>query len=270
MTGSDFALQCLGRGRRRSPVVALVHGMEDSWQSWRGLAGHLPATWRVYALDLPWRTGNSYQWQREATAGLWLAQALAALGEPVDVLVGHSLGANAVLELLSGPEPAGVRTAALLAPFYRPCSTPLNWALFDQARKYFDRIIADGLRVRLGPRADRLEPRLMESMLDKMVERIGPQGFIVWFDHFAASGRLQLDRIAVPTLVLANAADPCLADGRAEALAAALPRATVRLDGGYDHFFHIGHAPQAAGQLVRFTRTCRPRARTGPSEGNRA
>ncbi|HKT00938.1 MAG TPA: alpha/beta fold hydrolase [Rugosimonospora sp.] len=261
---TDFALHRLREGDGRGPVVVLVHGMEDSWQSWRTLAAHLDPAWRTYALDMPWRTGNSYRWRADGSTGRWLSRALATVDGPIDLLIGHSMGANAVLELLAGEHPESVRAAAVLAPFYCARSTPVTWALFDQARKFFDRIIAEGMRIRLGPRAHTLDPQLVEAMLDKMVDRIGPRGFMAWFDHFTASAGLPLHAVAVPTLVLANADDPCLSDGRAVALAAEMPAATLWLDEAYDHFCHLGQAALAAAQLLRFARTA------GVNEGNRA
>jgi predicted alpha/beta hydrolase family esterase len=271
MTDDEFTIHRLG-ARQAShdgppgPLVVLVHGMEDTWPSWRPFAAGLLPSWRVYALDPPWRAGNAYTWRRRATAGGWVAAALARLDEPVDLLVGHSLGANSVLEVLAMPGSAGVRAAALLAPFYRARATQLTWELFDQARKNFDRLIADGMRMRLGPRFIRLDADLREAMLDKMIDRIGPQGFIAWFDHFAASSDLGLAGVTTPTLVLASVDDPCLANGRAEALASDMPAATMWLDSTYDHFCHVRQARQTAAQLVRFASTAvssPPSPRTG-------
>lgn len=254
MTRTPLTVHRLSEPGGRGPTAVLVHGMEDTWRSWRPYASRLDPTWTVYALDVPWRTGNAYDWRGHASAGRWVASALREIPEPVDILVGHSLGANAVLEVLADPEPPAVSVAALLAPFYCPRTTVLSWDFFDEARKFFGQIIGEGIRLRLGPRAAGLDPELREAMLGKMVDRIGPLGFVTWFDHFAASARLPLESVTVPTVVLASGEDPCLSGGRAGALAADMPSATLWLDDGYDHFCHIQQADVVAAQTLRFAR----------------
>jgi pimeloyl-ACP methyl ester carboxylesterase len=226
--------------------------MEDTWRSWEPFAARLHPTWQLYALNAPWRSGNPYDWRTGSTAGQWLARALREVAGSVDVLIGHSMGANAVLELLAATDRPALGVAALLAPFYCGRTTPVGWKLFDEARQHFGRLIADGMRLRLGPRMAAIEPDVREVMLAKMIDRIGPLGFIAWFDHFTASARLPLETVTVPTVVLASSEDPCLSGGRAEALAADMPGATLRLDDTYDHFCHVQQAAAVAAQTVRF------------------
>nr|BFE59198.1 hypothetical protein GCM10020063_037240 [Dactylosporangium thailandense] len=236
------------------PLVAFVHGMEDGWESWMPLAERLPAGWRAVALDLPWRSGNDYRW-RHTTAADWVGRGLAALDEPVAVLVGHSLGATAVLGLLAGPQAPATAPdarAVLLAPFYRPPEVPVSWAVFERCRREFDAIVTQGLGPRLGPRAALLDPDLRELIVAKMVERIGPIGFLTLFEHFLATAELPLGSVRTPALVLAGKADPCLAGGRAEALARRMPAATVRIRPHYDHFCHVAQAADVAGELLGF------------------
>jgi pimeloyl-ACP methyl ester carboxylesterase len=271
MTDAETTMYRLSRpDEPDGPLVVLVHGMEDTWESWRPFVRGLPKSWRVYALDTPWRAGNAYAWRRQATAGGWLRAAIERLGEPVDVLVGHSLGANSVLEMIATPGSAGVRTAVLLAPFYCPRSTVLNWEMFDEARKAFDRLIADGMRMRLGARFAELDADIADAMIDKVIERIGPQGFMAWFDHFAASSDLNLASVAIPTFVLAGSSDPCLSHGRAESLAADMPISTMRLDPTFDHFCHVRQARQTSAHLVGFAEAALAASAPTTSERNPA
>ncbi|MGW5696751.1 hypothetical protein ACWEWX_39460 [Streptomyces asiaticus] len=50
--------------------------------------------------------------------------------EPVDILIGHSFGANAVLEhLADGGGAAQPRAAVLLALFFRPDTLRVDWPI---------------------------------------------------------------------------------------------------------------------------------------------
>jgi pimeloyl-ACP methyl ester carboxylesterase len=248
----DLRLHRLGEPGGTGPLLLLAHGMEDSWESWRPLAERLVPSWQMVAVDLPWRAGNDYRWRRECSAGHWVQRALALLGDPVDVLVGHSFGATAVLEVLAAGMAPAAQAAVLAAPFVRPPELPVSWQVFERSRQAFDQIIRDGLRVRLGHRARALDEDVRESMVAKMIEKIGPIGFLTLFDQFVSSADFPLGPVTVPTLVLAGRADPVLTGERAAALGRLMPSATVRVREHYHHFCHVEQVEDMARQLVEF------------------
>jgi len=233
------------------PLMVLVHGMEANWQSWSRFAERLGGRWRIDAVEMPWRTGSEYTWGRQGSAGTWLGAALSGLGEAPAVVVGHSLGANAVLEALSADGAVAVRAAVLLAPSYRPADCTLSWEFFEDAKHAFRAQIGDGLRTWLGRRRP-VDEQLLDTMLAKLLERVGPVAFTEWFSHFAASTDIPAEKLAAPVLVLGGWTDPVVANGRAEALAARLPAATLALAGHYDHFCHIKQASEVAREVTRF------------------
>src|SRR5690606_34057838 len=106
------------------------------------------------------------------------------------------------------------------------------------ARAGFGDVIADGIRVRLGGRADRLDPDVWARMLDKVLDRIGPFGFFAFFRQYIATADLDLSGIAVPTVVLA---------GHDEELFTA-DRADIR----FSHFSHITQVDLLAAELNGF------------------
>jgi pimeloyl-ACP methyl ester carboxylesterase len=232
------------------PLVVLVHGLEDSWETWRPLAAHLDPRWRVTALNLPWRPGNDYHWRQRRSAD-WLAAGLDPLG-PVDAVVAHSFGANATLELMCASDARVGAAVALISPLYRPPDVAVTWSMFDEARRTFNRHMRDGLLLRLGARAATIEAPVLDIMLSKAIDRIGPAGFLVTFDQFTTSGNLPLGRIGLPSLVLAGGADPTLSRTAARALAARIPGTCLQLHDEYDHFCHVRHARDVGAQISGF------------------
>jgi pimeloyl-ACP methyl ester carboxylesterase len=253
MTGEAVTAHRIGPAGGPDPggaTVVFVHGIEDGWQSWRPLAGHLDPSWRCIALDLPWRAGNDYRWRRQRSPGGWLASVLDDLDCQPDVLVGHSFGAGAVLELLTaGLQP---RAAALISPTFRRPDLEVTWRVFDRSRSYFEAQIKQGLLLRLGRRAAVIEPGLRDAIIGKAFDRIGPAGFLTVFDQFAASGDLDLASIKVPTLVLCGRKDPSLSQRGAAALTGLMPSAVVMREGDFDHFCHLRQTAAVAGRLTSF------------------
>ncbi|WP_438941266.1 alpha/beta fold hydrolase [Micromonospora craterilacus] len=241
----------LSPGTAGGDLVVLAHGLEDSWESWRPLARAFDPRWRVLALDLPWRAGNDYRWRRQGSVARWLAAGLDQLPRPADTVVAHSFGANATLELMASGRPPA-RAAVLICPLYCPPEQPITWQVFDRARRTFDRHVRDGLRLRIGERLRTLDAAVLEAMIAKAIDRIGPAGFLTVFDQFVASGGLALTTVDTPTLILAGGADPTLSAAAAATLGRDMPRANLLVHEHYDHFCHVRHAAEVAEQAARF------------------
>ncbi|RKF24878.1 alpha/beta fold hydrolase [Micromonospora globbae] len=235
-----------------APTVLLVHGMSDTWRSWGPLAALLPTGWRSVAAELPWKAGTDHGWRRRGTPGAWLAATVRAMAEPPDVVVGHSLGANAVLEMIATEPDVTPRGAMLIAPFYCPPDLPVTWAVHERAQANFVQIIDEGLRNRLGERLAGLDAETLASMRDIMVDRIGPVGFTTLFDHFTATAGLPLHAVTVPTMVLTGGRDPSLDGPRATALRAQMPDAHVVVEPEFHHFCHLDQATEVARHVAGF------------------
>ncbi|MFF7971972.1 alpha/beta fold hydrolase [Streptomyces sp. NPDC007905] len=258
MTGWDTVARADGlevrRGPGQGPVLVAAHGIEDSWGIWRDLVEQLP-NYRLYALQLPWHGGNSYAWRAEGSPGEWLRRALDLVPERPAALVGHSFGANAVLEYLARCEGApGIDAAVLAAPFYRPADFPVSPAIRLRSEGALRKVIRQGVTLALGPRADRIDPEVVAAMSQKASDRAVVGGLPVFHREFENSGRLDLSGIKVPTLVLAGVDDESLTPMRAAALDHAMPAATVRLRGVYGHFCHVTQARELAREADAFLR----------------
>ncbi len=246
------------RGPGEGPAVVAAHGIEDSWRTWLPALGRLTGH-TVYSLQLPWCSGNDYRWRERDTPGAWLGTALDLLPEPPTVLLGHSFGANAVLQHLATADPLPELAAvALVTPFYRPVEFSATADLRTRSLAAFRRALIDGLRLRQGVRVAKLEPEISFMMTTALLERVVPSGFPVFFAEFLHSGRIDLGRVGVPTLVLGGTRDEGLTPVRAAALAAAMPAATVRLHEEYGHFCHAARADEVATEITGFLERHRP------------
>lgn len=242
------------RGPGSGPPLVLVHGLEDSWHTWQpfvdALRGDVPFT--PYALDLPWRAGAAYAWVHRTVPAALLRHALALLPEPPALLVGHSFGANALLELLAEADRPTPEAAVLLAPYFRPPDDPVDWRLYDRELARFRAVIGEGIRLKLGERRRTLDPELVDTMVAKALDRVGPLGFVALLRQFITTTDLPLDTVTVPTLVISGATDAALAGARTDAFRRAMPVATVhtRSDGG--HFCHLEQAAAVTAEIRRF------------------
>ncbi|MDO3686670.1 alpha/beta fold hydrolase [Micromonospora sp. C28ISP2-4] len=238
------------------PVLAAVHGLADNAGTWQALAARLrPAGYRCYAADAPWRgdAGRSpADWTTSSTGPAeWLGSALTELPEPADVLVGHSFGANVVLDHLAAHPQPPVRAAVLLAPLVRPSGRAPRPDLLARTRAAIGQVVADGLRARLGERAGRVGDDVVAAMARKALRQIPDGAADVVLDRLLATPRPTLARIATPTLVLAGHDDQRLAGVRPDSLAV-MPAAQVRVHAHYGHFCHITQAAEVAAECAGF------------------
>jgi pimeloyl-ACP methyl ester carboxylesterase len=235
---TPVGIQYLNGGADKGPTLVFVHGLEDGWQSWQPVAAQLADGPPAVALDLPWRSGNNYQWRRLGTPASWLARALSQLPASDLIVVAHSFGATATLEVLADSA-RPVRAALLIAPIYRAEKMPLTWTTFDAARREFDDIIAEGIRSRLGDRHLTLDAGTLRAMASKLADRIGPVAFTVLFNEFAACREVRLAEATAHCEILGGPTDPCVTNGGAAALASAIPFARLIIDDRFNHFCHV-------------------------------
>lgn len=251
----------LSEGAPGAPLVVLAHGLEGCWKFWKPLAACLDPSWRLVALELPWKSGNDYAWRVRAS-WKWLGDGLDQIDATPDLLVAHSFGATTALELLCRLDPRVGRAAALVCPLYRSPRVELTWRLYDRSRETFLKNIGDGVRAKLGSRAQAIEPDVFAGMVRVAADRAGPLGFGTMFDRYAASAELPLGNIERPVRVLAGGADPTLPAETAEALAAAIPGAGLRIYDGCDHFFYVRHARDVAAEVIDLVGATRARTTT--------
>jgi pimeloyl-ACP methyl ester carboxylesterase len=230
-----------------APILATIHGLEGSWDNWCPLRTGCFEQFTMYSLDLPWNGEDGYYWSFTRPAHDWLGLTLDLLPRTPAVIVAHSYGVNVLLEYLQRQRLPGLSALVLLSAFYRPDFSDNDWTLFERCLQGFRAILSEGVQLRRGRV---VEPALLASMVEKVLDHVGPVGFTECFAHFARTPMLKLDRIDVPVLVVAGERDPGASPSGNAALAAKLSAARLAMFPGCGHFSMIEH-PELVERAVR-------------------
>lgn len=216
-----------------APTLVMIHGMEEGWDIWMDMALSLAHDYRLFCLDIPWQGRDGYHWGQVLTVRDWMDRALELVPSAPEVIVAHSFGATATLEWMTHHPLTRLRGVVLVAPFYRAERTDFDWDLFNDCLRGFRAIMEQGLKVR---QVKKIDPAVLMAMADKVMERIGPSGFLEFFSLFARTPALRLDRVTVPTLVVTGTLDlPLTACGNPE-LVQRLPQGSLELVPECGHF----------------------------------
>ncbi|MEO6836120.1 MAG: alpha/beta hydrolase [Candidatus Tumulicola sp.] len=132
----DGAFTTVERWGERGPVVLAVHGMTSSRKSWERLARHLDGRFRTVAYDQRGHgdsagVGGPMSLERGTRD---LENIIAALDEPVDLLIGHSWGG--AVAILAAPQ-MPVRRVAAIDPMIRQVSESWYEEYLEELREQF-------------------------------------------------------------------------------------------------------------------------------------
>jgi len=235
-----------------SPVirVALLHGLGSSATVWDPLRAELPSNVESWAFGFPWDSGQGPGWALERDSRVWLERAWeAAPGRP-DVVVAHSFGANVMLDWIATQGGAGCRGLMLMSPFYRPDPDLFDWASIKHYLNDFEDLVRAGILARLN--GSRPAPDVLEAMIDKVRDRIGPYGWMRFFDHYTRTPLLDLSTVDVPCLVVGGGRDTAAYPHDVRRFAEALPDAVVHILPESAHFSMIDNTAQVGSLLREF------------------
>ncbi|MCY1073111.1 alpha/beta fold hydrolase [Archangium lansingense] len=227
------------QGRKDGPVLVLLHGYTDSYLSFERVLPLLPRSFHVYALDQRGH-GDSSRPECCYSQSDFASDVVAFLdsqGIQRAVLVGHSMGSfiaqqvalehpqrvEALVLIGSAPTVHGNAVAAELKSYVDTLSDPIDPAFVRDFQagtfyrpippSFLDTAVSESLKV---------PARVWKASLDGLIAE----------DHAARLGTL-----SVPTLVVGGDRDGFFSVAEQQALAQALPRATLAL------YTETGHAP---------------------------
>lgn len=230
-------------------TFALIHGMADTWDSWYPFAEYADPAWRVFALDMPWRLGAEAGWGVVGSPAQWISRGLCAL-PAVDVLVGHSFGACAVLQYLAGHPCSSLRAAVLLAPAFLPQNGDSD-QISAECRSLVDVLLEQLVRDKASA-GQYVADDIAKEISVVTAADLWAQSSAEITALVGATGSLALQQVSVPTVVVVDSEDPVLAGGRAQALLRAMPSSQIRLKNRFGHFFHRQRADVVVSDIKDF------------------
>ncbi|GIG93828.1 alpha/beta fold hydrolase [Plantactinospora mayteni] len=268
-------VRCRRPGAGARPVrTLLLHGLGSSRAIWDRFESRAPEWLELWDAELPWASVGDNGWSHQADATGWAAQALAGVDGGADLVVAHSFAANTLLELLgragaaTEPEsvrpamapatPAGVtlpRAVVLVSPFYRPAADDFDWAAIDFYLNDFHRILEEGIRVS-APAG--LPAEVRAAMGERVRERIGPYGWMRFFDAYLRTPFLPVADLALPLLVISGDGDFAARPGDGRALADAAPAGRYALLADCGHFAMAEHPDRFAALVADFAHPLSP------------
>ncbi|WP_447038512.1 alpha/beta fold hydrolase [Streptomyces sp. DSM 118878] len=226
----------------------LLHGLASSPAVWDRLLDRAPYGLETWTAALPWRADHVQPWSRqegyEDRRGRtdWIAAALDEVPGGPDLVVAHSYSANLLLDFLSreaamGRDPLGrygIGAVVLVSPFYRRSADDFAWdAIAGMQRDFLD-IMEEGLGSHPGRPVD---PEIRLHMARRVCERVGPYGWMRFFEAYLRTPWLRTELIDLPVVVVTGRRDVAVAES--ELLVADLPRAELHV------IPECGHYPMA-------------------------
>lgn len=233
------------RGPEGAPALLLIHGAAGTHLDWSPQLRRLPQA-HVYAVDLPGHGRSGLPGRErigEYAAGL---QALiAALGLHTVVLAGHSMGAAIAIELAL-QQPRWLRGLLLVGS---GAEMPVNPRLLAQAREDFPATLDFLARHFWGPGAPEELVEAGRSQLARVEVDVLVGDFLAChrFDR-----RDDVDRIAVPALLITGTADRMMPLRHAEFLATAIPQTKLLAPEGAGHMVVLERPTAVAAAAAEF------------------
>ncbi|SFD60535.1 Pimeloyl-ACP methyl ester carboxylesterase [Actinopolyspora alba] len=249
--------------RRR---VLLLHGLSNSAAVWNAVSRGWPEDTEVWAADLPWRGGFDATWSLSGDSSRWVRTAMELVPGGLDLLVAHSLSASLLLDALANGsldpaeygtsrsgdvEPRRQRTpgTVFVSPFYRSDPGDFEWESITTSLHDFERTIRDGIRLHAG---GRLSDEKSEELGRLMCRKIGPYGWLCFFNLYLSTPWLLTERITSPCRVLVGESDAAAPPEEGFRLAENLPDARARSLSDCGHFPMIEAPEQFVAAASRF------------------
>jgi pimeloyl-ACP methyl ester carboxylesterase len=238
----------------REPVrVLLLHGLASSTRVWRRFLESASPAWELWEAELPWGP-DLPEWSVDADVTEPARRAIELVDGDVHVVVAHSFGANCLLETLDRVDAdpfggLGLDAVVLVSPFYRHHPGDFDWSHMARYLNGFDAILEEGIRV---DARRSIDPEIQREMALRIRDRVGPYGWMRFFDTYLRTPRLRTERLRAPCLVVAGERDFAGFPADAEALADALPDSRLHLLEDCGHFAMVEQPAELAALVDTF------------------
>ncbi|MEU0744554.1 alpha/beta fold hydrolase [Streptomyces sp. NPDC006134] len=234
-----------GDGRK----ILMLHGLGGKTTVWDRFVERADDSMELWDVDLPWRAmADSDGWGSLPDPVRFL---VGLVDESYDAVVAHSYAANLLTEAYADDR-VPPRPTVLISPFHRSSPRDFDWSVISYYLNDFHRVFEEALEVgETGkyPKAHR------DWLALRLRDRIGPYGWMRFFETYLRSPFLDLGAVRAPLLVLSGEKDIAARPQDGRALAAGVPGARFELLAGCRHFPMVEQPGPVARLVNDFLRT---------------
>ncbi len=229
--------------------LVTIHGMVEPPDIWRGVMEKIaPGFCRGFEISMPWHCDQGYYWGLEAKPGEWLEPVFSALPAGPKVVLAHSFGANALLDVLQRQPGSDIDSLVLLSPYYKSSYEDFTWDMFRRFVSEFEAFVAASIRIR--PGAERMSAASITMLIDKVKEKYGSYSWVEFYELYARTPGLKLDTLKMPTLVLGGDRDLSILPDDLHALKKGLSNARFEILRNCGHFGMV-EQPEAITAVIQ-------------------
>ncbi|MFI5763616.1 alpha/beta fold hydrolase [Streptomyces sp. NPDC051563] len=267
MSGSRVTVRLDRPARSAYPLrVLALHGLAASGTTWRDFRELVSAEAELWTAELPWGTGGDSVWSHHGDPAEWIGTAMRAVPGGADVVIAHSFSATLAVEHLAGAPRAGrPRALVLVSPFHRTDPADFHW---DDAGHYlgiFQEVFEEALRI--NPVRE-LAPETRRDMAVLVRDRVGPYGWLRFWESYLRSPFVDTRGLGLPVLVVAGENDRFADPRDAALLAAALPQGRLELLPGCGHFPMTEQPRRFADTVHQLLDDCRAESSADPKKAS--
>lgn len=254
--GSGVHLEYVETGDPNGLPVVFLHGVTDSWGSFEGVMGLLPASIRAIAVSQRGHGSSSQpaSGYRMADFSRDVLSFMDAIELPAAVIVGHSMG-SFVAQRFAVDHPERTRGLVLMGSAPRMAGNAVLQEVASALEGMADPIDPNYVReFQAGTLARSVDPALFHAAVAESLKvpvRVWRDAFrgILETDHLAMLGRIQ-----APTIIFWGSCDAIFNREEQAALRDAIPGARLVTYAGGGHGFHWEDAATFAADLTAFCR----------------
>jgi pimeloyl-ACP methyl ester carboxylesterase len=239
--------------------MLLLHGLGGSPTAWDRFVDCGRPGYEVWDVELPWHGMAEPGWSRRrdplrVVADLVNGGTPGGAPRPFDVVVAHSYSAGLLLAALAAGE-VRIGAAVLVSPFYRADAQSFDWPTVSSCLNDFHLVFIEALRV---SRADQFSAEHREWLGRQLRDRVGPYGWLRFFELYLETPFLRLADVRTPVLVVRGDTDGASRLDDSRQLVRALPAARLAEIEGCGHFPMIERPERFSLTVASFLESIRP------------
>ncbi|MFE1413608.1 alpha/beta fold hydrolase [Streptomyces sp. NPDC058746] len=245
----------------------LLHGLGGKASVWDRFVPLAAPELELWDVELPWAAmAGSEGWGSLPDPARFLVDLIDGSGggpddgAGFDAVVAHSYAANLLTESYTGGRIAP-RPTVLVSPFHRSSPQEFDWSVISYYLNDFHRVFEEALAV---GETGRYTKAHRDWMALQLRDRIGPYGWMRFFENYLRSPFLDLGAVRAPLLVLSGSRDSAARPEDGRTLAAGVPGARFELLDDCAHFPMLERPGPFAGLVSGFLRGEAPDAPVEP------